>query len=71
MTLRKTLFRLCLEVNDDSQNAFAKRLGLTPMAVSRFLSGHKSERIRKEVDKYIGANLSKIKDRLDQFKLVA
>lgn len=71
MSIRKTIFRLCLEVNSDSQNAFAKRLGVTPMAVSRFLAGHKSERIRREVDTYIGANLSKIKDQLDQFKLEA
>lgn len=71
MDLRKSLFRLCLEVNSESQAEFARRNGVTPMAVSRFLSGYKSEPLRIQVDRYIACNLHKIKDRLDEFTKAA
>jgi len=71
MDLRKSLFRLCLEVNSESQADFARRNGVSPMAVSRFLCGYTSEPMRKRVDQYISSNLHKIKDRLDEFTKAA
>lgn len=71
MDIKRRLFRMCLAANAESQATFAKNLGVTNVAISRFFAGFASEPVRNAVDNYIIKTLSKAKKIITEYKIAA